>query len=59
VNWIRRIGAIMTMVAALAIGAAQLGGMGADALAAAPGGSASAGVGNANGIVGLFNAAAL
>ena len=58
-SWIRRIGAIMTVGAALAIGAAQLGGTGADALAAAPGGSASAGVGDANGIVGLFNAAAL
>ena len=58
VSWIRRVGAIMTALAALAIGAAQLGGMGADALAAVPGGSVSACVGSANGIVGLFNAAA-
>ena len=57
-NLIGRIGAILTVLAALAVGAAQLGAMGADALAAAPGGSVSTGVGNAGGIVGLFNAAA-
>ena len=56
-NWIRRIGAIMTMVAALAIGAAQLGGIGAGALAA-PSASVSTSVGNADGIVGLFNSTA-
>jgi hypothetical protein len=57
-SWIRRIGAVLTMLTALAIGAAQLGGVGADTLTAAPGGSVSTNVGSANDIVGLFNAAA-
>ena len=56
-DWIRRIAAIATMLAALAVGTAQLGSTGAGALGSAPGGSVSTGVGNSGGIVGLFNAA--